>query len=140
MGTHTSEYHTLNKLIDKMNKRIIDRYHFNVGAIVLDKRGNIISYGENNYSKTHPWMVKFNTNKNRPRIYLHAEVDALIKCKNEKPYTLIVCRLGRSGEIRLAHPCPICTNVINYSKLHRVLFTNDEGNLELMRLEEDILV
>lgn len=79
-----------------------------VTAIVYDKRGRVLSVGENSYSKTHPEQARFALLAGEPlKQFLHAEVLALIRCKG-KPYKIKVERMNRKGTLMLAKPCPIC--------------------------------
>jgi hypothetical protein len=49
---------------------------------------------------------------NRP--FLHAEMDAIIKCRNvNKAHKISVFRHGNDGRPLLAKPCPICWSAIN---------------------------
>lgn len=89
-------------------------------AIALDKKDNIVSIGFNNYTKTHPLQARVAKLLGfDQRIYLHAEVAALIRAASfkKKVYKLVVVRLGRCGKIMNAKPCPICEHLI---KLHGV--------------------
>jgi deoxycytidylate deaminase len=96
-----------------MNYLKIAKKHFNIKkdynviAIILNKKGNVLSIGTNK-QKTHPLQDKYSDGK---RIYLHAEIDALSKCKKH-PYKMIVIRLKRNGETALAKPCSVCSKAI----------------------------
>lgn len=92
-------------------------------AIVTDKRNKIISIGLNNYNKSHPRQAYYaEKHGNKHKIYLHAEMDALIKSrgKGEKIY---IARVGLSGEKRLARPCKICYNAIKDSGIKNIYYT-----------------
>lgn len=45
------------------------------------------------------------------KIYLHAEIAALVKCRGI-PYKIVIERFGSNGEPRNASPCPICSLAI----------------------------
>lgn len=83
-------------------------------AIIYDRRGRVLSIGKNSYTKTHTMMIFYGKKvgiTNRP--YLHAEMDAIIKCKNlEKAYKMSVFRYGNDGRPLMAKPCPICWSAI----------------------------
>lgn len=108
-----------------------------IGAIILDSRGRIISFGFNSYTKTHPYQKKMSDfvkmdNRNH-QIYLHAEISALVKC-NQIPHTMIIARIGSSDTIyRCSKPCPICREAIRQSTIKKVFYTNDEGELVLLQ-------
>jgi deoxycytidylate deaminase len=46
-------------------------------------------------------------------VYLHAEIDAIIKCKDiSKAHRISVFRLGANGMYLNARPCKICMSAI----------------------------
>jgi len=136
MGTHTHtlEYHLLHKLELKLMDRSMLKYQFNMGAIVADKKGQILSYGFNSYTKTHPKQYLYNKGVRNNRIYLHAEIDSLIKCSTlmSAAHILIVARLGRDGKLHLAKPCEGCMKAIVESKIKYAYYTNDYNELVLI--------
>lgn len=81
-----------------------------VFAFCYDKRGNLLSEGHNSYVKTHPIQAKFAKLVGQPsRIYLHAEVAAILKAPNiNKIHRIFVVRYNRQGHALPAKPCPIC--------------------------------
>lgn len=85
-----------------------------ITAIIYDKQGKALSVGQNSYTKTHPIMLKHGVKVGRPqKIYLHAEVDAILKCKNiTKAYRMCIVRYGKNGDLLNAKPCPVCMSVI----------------------------
>lgn len=135
------EYPTLSRLIAKMKDRTTNKAQFNLGAVVVDKRGNPLAYGFNSYSKTHPIQKLYNRNINDEAIFLHAEISALVKCINipQEAYAMIVARLGKDGKVRLAKPCKGCFAAIKDSKINKVFYTNDRGELVLLDTSISIL-
>jgi len=99
--------------------------HHDITAIVQDKRGRTISIGRNSYTKTHPLMAK--TGKlynNSKRIYLHAEIAALVKLKDwAKAYKIIISRFDANGNPALAKPCLQCQHVIKLTGIKHVEHT-----------------
>lgn len=84
-----------------------------ITALAYDKKGRLLAVGENSYTKTHPLQAYYGNKAGRPAaIYLHAELDALIKAKS-KVYKLVVLRYGAKGKPLLAKPCPACRLAIN---------------------------
>jgi tRNA(Arg) A34 adenosine deaminase TadA len=82
----------------------------NITAIIYDKKGRILSIGKNSYIKTHP-LQKFYAEKCGlgKKIYIHAELQAIIRCHDlEKAHKIIISRIGKTGNMLLAAPCPIC--------------------------------
>jgi tRNA(Arg) A34 adenosine deaminase TadA len=84
-------------------------------AAAILYKGQILAIG-NNKRKTHPLMSKF---VNGPKIFLHAEVDAIIRTVNNhgieilSDCTLYVLRTTKSGRIAGSEPCNICKRIIS---------------------------
>jgi deoxycytidylate deaminase len=89
----------------------------NITALIYDRKGRLISAGKNSYHKTHPLQAKFAKQVGlHQKIYLHAEVDALVRLKDwSKAYKIVVTRLTRDGQPALAKPCLVCQHIINIS-------------------------
>ena len=87
---------------------------YDVTAIIYDKHGRALSIGKNSYTKTHPIMLRHGIKVGRPqKIYLHAEVEAILKCRNlDKAYRIAVFRYCKSGQPLSAKPCPVCMSII----------------------------
>lgn len=61
---------------------------------------------------------------NTERIYLHAEIAALVKLKKGmKPYKIVIERYGKDGRSRIAKPCPVCERAIKAWNIKRVEYT-----------------
>ena len=87
---------------------------YNVSAIIVDKRNRILSIGKNSYVKTHPLQAKHAKRVGKENaIFLHAEIQAIIKCRNiEDAHKIIVARYDSKGQPRLAKPCDICMDAL----------------------------
>ena len=83
-----------------------------ISCVAYDKRGRVISIGYNSYGKTHTLQGKYAAKVGKPgAIFLHAEIDALIKARGKKIHRVFVSR--RCGDkFGLAKPCPICTKAL----------------------------
>jgi tRNA(Arg) A34 adenosine deaminase TadA len=97
----------------------------NITAIVYDRKGRIISMGKNSYVKTHPLQAKFaNEVGLGEKIFLHAEIDALVRLKDwKKAHKIVVTRFGNSGEPLLAKPCPVCQRAIEMAGINYIEHT-----------------
>jgi cytidine deaminase len=97
----------------------------NIIATVRDKKGNILAVGANSYTKTHPIMFAFANKLGIPhKVYLHAEVAALVKAiKYGKPYSIEVERYDKKGSPKDASPCVICQEVIKFFGVSKVTYT-----------------
>lgn len=100
----------------------------NITAIIYDKRGRILSIGKNSYTKTHTIMAKYSERAGMPeKQYLHAEIDAIIKCKSlDKAYKIFVSRISTTGKPMLAKPCKICQSAIDKTGIQLVEWTVNE--------------
>jgi len=101
-----------------------------VGALLLNKN-KVISQGVNQDTKSHPLQAKLADMVGlSEKIYLHAEISALVKCKSEVD-TIVVARLGghEGNELRNAKPCPICSLAIEQAGIEHIYYTTDEGFL-----------
>lgn len=96
-----------------------------ITAFIYDKRGKVLSIGKNSYVKTHPLMVLHANKVGRPeKIYLHAEVHAIIRCKDlSKAYKMVVIRLDKKGNTMNAKPCPVCQSAIEAAGIKRIEHT-----------------
>ena len=95
-----------------------------IKATLFDKRGKIISIGYNSYTKTHPIMKKYANQCGFPdKEFLHAEVDAIVKCKDKVPYKITVERYDKKGNPMNAEPCEICKSILQDSGVKVIEFT-----------------
>ena len=83
-------------------------------AVIFDKRGKVLSIGQNSYLKTHPEQAKWANKVGRAdAIYLHAEIAAIIRCPDiSRAHSILVTRYGKNGLPGLAAPCSICASAI----------------------------
>lgn len=87
---------------------------FSVTAVIYDKRGRILSIGQNSYTKTHPLQAEYARAAGEPhKVYKHAELDAIIKCPDvSKAEKIVVFRFKEDGSPAEARPCKICQHAI----------------------------
>ena len=86
----------------------------NLTAFAYNKRGKLLSIGKNSYVKSHPIQARFAKRSGQPqKIYLHAEIDALIKART-KVYRLVVVRIKADGNYGSAKPCAVCQQAISF--------------------------
>jgi len=96
-----------------------------ITAFIKDKKGNVLSIGQNNYVKTHPYQALCASKAGMPeKIYLHAEIDAIVKCKDiSKAHSIHIFRKGKSSKWLLAKPCPVCQTAIKQTPIKKVFHT-----------------
>ena len=84
-----------------------------VTAFVYDRKGRLLASAQNSYIKTHPMMLHYGKKVGQTKkVFLHAEVAALVRCDWEKAHRIVVTRYNSKGEPVCAKPCPICSQVI----------------------------
>lgn len=90
------------------------RRKFDIKATIYDKKGRVISTGENSYWKSHPLQGKLAKKVGRPEaIFLHAEIAALVKLKDwTKAHRIKVERYDVYGNPVTAKPCAICQSAL----------------------------
>jgi deoxycytidylate deaminase len=107
--------------------------HARIAACVVYKN-ELISVGVCSY-KTHPLQRRYG--RNQHSVYLHAEVDAIIKAQKRveargislKKCTLYVARVKRPAAFAtsfiagLAKPCEGCMKAIREAGIGKVVFT-----------------
>jgi len=88
---------------------------FEIKAIIYDRKGNVLSIGQNSYVKTHPLQAKYCKEAKVPHAehkgFLHAELNAILKCRDlSKAHRISIFRFGGEGggTPRLAKPCKAC--------------------------------
>lgn len=95
-----------------------------ITATIIDKRGRILSQAQNNYTKSHPYQRRLACSVGQPdRIFLHAEIAALIKLRKGIPYHIKVERYTKDGQPANAKPCAVCEQAIKLAGIHHVEYT-----------------
>lgn len=100
--------------------------HRRVGAVLL-KKTKVIATAVNLEQKSHPLQARLAKRVGLcEKIYLHAEISALIKAKEEAD-TIIVARVSKQDKLRMSKPCPICTLALEQAGINNVYYTTNEG-------------
>ena len=75
-----------------------------ITAIIYDKKGRVLSIGKNSYTKSHTMMHTHANKVGLPhKIFQHAEVNAIVKCRDlSKAYKISVFRYNKQGKPLLA--------------------------------------
>ena len=86
----------------------------NLTAVIYDKRGRVLSVGQNSYAKTHPLQAEHARRTGHPeKQFLHAEIHAIVRCPDlSRAYRILVSRWDRHGRPMLAKPCAVCVSAI----------------------------
>lgn len=85
-----------------------------ISAVIYDKRGRVVSVGQNSYVKTHPMQALHAQKTGQPeKQFLHAEIHAIVRCKDlTRAYKIFVSRWDKKGRPALAKPCAVCMSAI----------------------------
>jgi deoxycytidylate deaminase len=96
-----------------------------ITAVIYDRRGRVLSVGQNSYHKTHTLQAHHAKKVGEPeKIYLHAEVAAIVRCPDlTKAYRIFVSRWDRQGRSQLAAPCAVCRSAIEAAGIRMVEHT-----------------
>lgn len=75
--------------------------------------------------KTHTMMARLGAQVGlKDKIFLHAEVAAIIKCRDiSKAHRIFVSRTMKDGSMGLAKPCPVCAKAIQLSGIKIIQHT-----------------
>lgn len=90
-----------------------------ITAIIYDRKGNVLSIGQNSYVKTHPLQAKHAEIVGEPyKMFLHAEIHAITKCKQlNKAHRIYISRYSKDGVPVNAKPCPVCMSAIRATNI-----------------------
>ena len=96
-----------------------------VTAVITDRRGKVLSVGQNSYVKTHPYQAKIAKQVGEHhRIFLHAEIHAITRCKDlSKAHKISIFRYDKHGNPALSKPCEICSTAIRSAGIFNIEHT-----------------
>lgn len=94
-------------------------------AIITDKHNRILAKGGNSYIKSNPLQAYYCelATKERHKIFVHAELQALVRLKGRKAHTIYIARVNRKNEAVASTPCPICRLAIHDAGIKKVITT-----------------
>lgn len=98
-----------------------------ITAVIYDRRGKVLSMGQNSYLKTHTIQARWAQKAGYPeKQFLHAEIHAITRCRDlSKAHKIFVTRYNKNGDPVLAKPCPVCTAAIKASGIKLIQYTID---------------
>lgn len=96
-----------------------------ITAIIYDRRGRVLSIGQNSYVKTHPLQAHHAQKVGLDdKIFLHAEIAAITRCPDlSRAYRILVTRYDSRGNPVLAKPCPVCASAIAATQIRHIEHT-----------------
>lgn len=97
-----------------------------ITAICYDKKGRLLATAKNSYTRSHPVQKHFaKLAGENERIYLHAEIAALLRCGDKKPHSILVRRYKADGSPANAKPCATCALALKAWNVGVIKFTMD---------------
>jgi deoxycytidylate deaminase len=114
-----------NQCLDIANK---SELHIQMGCIITDKKGNLISSGYNTY-KEHPLQSKYKYRQDA--LGMHAEISALFPIwkENLSSSILFVFRKPRSKVGYNSRPCSGCMKAIKEKQIKIIYYCDRYGNI-----------
>ena len=115
-----------------VNMAMRSEYDHRLGAVIFRSK-KILSVGFNQVHvqrrKLHPKFVNYRYN-------LHAEASSILNARCDlKGCEIVVVRINRKGELRLAKSCDNCLNYLEYVQMKRVWYSTGIGNeFEVIKL------
>lgn len=90
-----------------------------ITAVIYDKKGRVLSIGNNNYFKSHPLQAHHASAVGQEyKVFLHAEVHAITKCRDVSlAHRIRVFRYNANGQPVNATPCAICRSAITSTSI-----------------------
>lgn len=115
----------VDSLIDIAKQSSADQHK--CAAAVYDKRGKLIATAWNQPGKSHPRQAHYaKMAGHEKRIYLHAEIGALVKCR-EEPYSIQIVRIGPKEYPKASYPCCICFRAIEEAGVQEIYYHDRNG-------------
>lgn len=81
---------------------------YKISAIAFDKKGDVLGHATNSHSKN--WNVLDKCGRGREGTAAHAERQLFLRYR-DLVKTIVICRIGRAGDLLPIDPCPVCQKV-----------------------------
>lgn len=105
------------------------------GAVLV--RGGTVLNTSCNKNKYKAWANRFrDSKKQRGHATVHAEIGAILGLDRSitEGSTVYVVRVGRDGCLRNSKPCPMCEAAMQFVGVKKVVYSNENGGIESMRI------
>ena len=133
----------ISDILFKMTRDVCDTGKKSQIAAAITRRGNIVSFGYNNYNKSHPFQKKYS--KNESCIFWHAETHAIHNAlRNGQDVSGCDLHITRSKTHKtpqkdylvtgLAKPCRGCMRAIKEHGIANVYYTTETTEIEVMEI------
>jgi len=108
--------------------------HFKHGAVLV-KGGSVInvSYNKDKYKR---FGNRFRNTRVCGHATHHAELGCVLGLDKSitQGSTMYVVRVNRHGEYRLSKPCQMCSDVLRFCGVKKVVYTKNEVGIEKVKL------
>lgn len=96
-----------------------------LSAVIYDRKGRVLSVGQNSYIKTHPLQAAHAKKVGRSeKVFLHAEIHAIVRCRDlKKAHKIFISRWDAQGNPVIAKPCPVCMSAITAAGIQQIEHT-----------------
>jgi len=103
------------------------------GAVLV--RGGTVLNTSCNKNKYKAWANRFRK-KQRGHATIHAEIGAILGLDRSitEGATIYVVRVGRDGCLRNSKPCPMCEAAMKFVGIKKVVYSNEVGDIDSMRI------
>lgn len=99
---------------------------YRVSAIAFDRKGDILGTASNKHAV---WNVVQNDPCGRGRRGTARHAERILCAKYGKHIkTIVICRVGKSGELRPIDPCPTCAKVAAKMGVKIVSIKTEDGD------------
>jgi tRNA(Arg) A34 adenosine deaminase TadA len=105
-----------------------------ITATCFDKRGRVLASATNSYKDSSAFMRYWAVKTGYPyKVYNHAELACLQKALKlgKQIDKILVMRYDSQGNLKNAKPCEICMACITDLKIKHVLYSTEDGVVEL---------
>ena len=99
-----------------------------LAAICVDRKGKVLGKGKNSYTRTHPLQKHFAivAGISEEKMFIHAELSAMLRCRDKEIHTIYVARVLKDDTISLARPCAACMKALKAFGVEKVIYTLSE--------------
>ena len=105
---------------------------YTITATVLSKQGKVLGTATNQYHKSHPLAKLYSVKAglSDQRVYIHAELGAILRAGDNKVHTILVQRFHNNGASANAKPCKSCQLMLKDFGVKRIVYTDEDGMKE----------
>lgn len=91
----------------------------------LVSKNTIVSFGWNDYNKTHTIAKKFGHYEGR----IHSELACIVSCQRKLSSNMIIVntRIGTNNTLMMSKPCDCCQRMLLWYNIQNVVYSTSEG-------------